>query len=100
MFIDIRVYYNHNMLVWCICCILIGVGLDANTFLAGAMERFNTFFTEALERFNTSTYEYTYTLDDKPCKIFIKIKKGTKIWSIYDQDNVDITHDILPYVGP
>ena len=89
MFIDIRVYYNHNMLVWCICCILIGVGLDVNTFLAGAMERFNT-----------STYEYTYTLDDKPCKIFIKIKKGTKIWSIYDQYNVDITHDILPYVGP
>ena len=63
-------------------------------------KRFNTFFTEALERFNTSTYEYTYTLDDKPCKIFIKIKKGTKILSIYDQDNVDITHDILPYVGP
>ena len=75
------------MLVWCICCILICVGLDANTF-----------FTEAMERFNT--YESTYTVDDKPCKIFIKIKKGTKIWSIYDQDNVDITHDILPYVGP
>lgn len=77
------------MLAWCICCILICVDLDANTF-----------FTEAMERFNTSTYESTYTVDDKPCKIFMKIKKGTKIWSIYDQDNVDITHDILPYVGP
>ncbi len=59
----------------------------------------NTFFKEAMERFNTSTYEGTCTVDDKPCRIFIKIKKGTKIWSIYDQDNVDITHDILPYVG-
>lgn len=53
-----------------------------------------------MERFNTSTYEGTCTVDDKPCKVFIRIRKGTKIWSIYDQDNVDITHDILPYVGP
>jgi len=64
------------MLVWCICCVLIGV--DFNTFLVKAMERFNTFFTEAIERFNTSTYESTYTVDDKPCKIFIKIKKRNK----------------------
>ena len=96
------VYYNHgiwvhcSMLVLCIYCIPIGLNAMQlawhNSILA-----VDNFFKETMERINTSTYEANCTVDDKPCKVFIKIKTGSEIWSIYDQDNVDITDDILPY---
>lgn len=56
---------------------------------------------QTVEKINTKTYKVRYTVENKPYTMFVKVKRGPKkIWHIYDQNNVDITDDILPYFGP
>ena len=56
---------------------------------------------QSVKRINKKTYKVQYTVENKPYTMFVKVKRGPKkIWQIYDQNNVDITNDILPYFGP
>lgn len=56
---------------------------------------------QTVDKINTKTYKVRYIVENKPYTMFVKIKRGPrKIWKIYNEDNVEITDDILPYFGP
>ena len=53
------------------------------------------------KQYSKNKYEITYAINDKIYKIRSNFKKGPcPILKISNENNVDITYDILPYLGP
>tara|TARA_Y100000389_G_C17412106_1_gene491544 strand:+ start:234 stop:734 length:501 start_codon:yes stop_codon:yes gene_type:complete len=52
-------------------------------------------------KIDKKTYELTYCLDDKTYKMLFKVKRGPNpILKILDENDLDVTSELLPYIGP
>jgi hypothetical protein len=52
-------------------------------------------------KIDKKTYELTYHLEDKTYKMLFKVKRGpVPISKIFDENQLDVTEEILPYLGP
>ena len=53
------------------------------------------------KQYSKNKYEIEYTINGKNYKIRSNFKKGPcPILKITDQNDIDITHDIMPFLGP
>jgi len=58
-------------------------------------------FSKNLNKIKKNTYELTYSVNGKIFKYRFKIEKGpSKILQIIDNNNNDVTSEIIPYSGP
>ena len=62
---------------------------------------FLQYMNTAVRKIDRKTYEVTYVVDGKMYKMLVKPKRGpAPILQVSDDDENDVTDQILPYMGP
>ncbi len=62
---------------------------------------FLQYINKTFKKLDKNTYEITYSVNGKIYKMIVKPSRGPNIISkIVDQNNIDVTKEILPYLGP
>lgn len=59
------------------------------------------YLNNSIIKLNNNKYEINYVINGKIYKFITKIKRGPKnVLLIYDENQNDVSDDILPYLGP
>ena len=62
---------------------------------------FTQYINNSVVKIDKNTYEVSYIINDKLYKMIIKPKRGPiPILSVINENNNNITDEILPYLGP
>jgi|UniRef100_A0A6C0J1T9 hypothetical protein len=63
--------------------------------------KFTQYLNNSSKKIDKKTYLVTYYIEGKQYKMLVKPKKGPNpILKILDENEIDITQEILPYMGP
>ena len=59
------------------------------------------YLNKNVKQINSKTYELSYVINNKLYKNIITIKRGPQpILQIINDENIDVTEQVLPYLGP
>ena len=63
--------------------------------------KFLQYIDNRVVKINKNLYEISYIINDKHYKMLVNPEKGPKPYSkIFDENDIDITDEIQPYIGP
>jgi hypothetical protein len=59
------------------------------------------YFNNSIIKIHGNKYELTYVIKGKTYKMLVKVKKGPRnILFVLDENGVDVSHIMFPYLGP